>query len=167
MRFLFLVTTQRDSIVFANMKSIVRMDRAFRLTLTVLLLFFIASSARAGSIYTPPSGSPERTAIMNGLRPIVENDMGKPIEFVVGSLKVCDGFAFVNVTPQRPGGRAISLRETTYADSADTMDGVVTYALLQKHGDRWAVLTYVVGPTDLAWSTWADDFGAPKSLFGF
>lgn len=143
------------------------MNRGIRLTVAVFLVFFAVSDVTAGSVYTPPPGSPERTAIMNGLRPIVENDMGKPIEFVVGSLEVCDGFAFVHVTPQRPGGRAISLRETTYAESADTMDGVETYALLQKHGARWAVLTYVVGPTDLAWSSWADDFGAPKSLFGF
>lgn len=59
-------------------------------------------------VVTPPAGSPERKAIMDGLRPIFEKAFGKPIEFQVNTLRVAAGFAWVVVHPQRPNGSPIS-----------------------------------------------------------
>ena len=133
--------------------------------LTTLVALAAPLLVTAEPVRTPAPGTTERAAIMNGLRPLIENDMGKPIEFVVGSIKVADGFAFIRVTPQRPGGGAIAIRETIYSADAEMMGGLVTYALLQQRGSAWSVLSYVVGPTDVAWTPWADQFGAPQSIF--
>ena len=62
-------------------------------------------------VVTPPPGSPERKAIMDGLRPTFEKAFGKPVEFKVESLRVAAGFAWVEVHPQRPNGKQISKTE--------------------------------------------------------
>ena len=41
------------------------------------------SSPAFAQVTTPPRGSPLRAAILDGLRPMVEAEVGKPVEFVV------------------------------------------------------------------------------------
>lgn len=59
-------------------------------------------------VTTPKTGSPERKAILDALRPSFEAELKAPIEFKVGTMKMAAGFAWVVVHPQRPGGREIS-----------------------------------------------------------
>ena len=47
------------------------------------------------------------------------------------------------------------------------MDGLTIYALLRKTGNGWSVLAYVIGPTDLAYEPWPEEYGAPRSIFGW
>ena len=61
------------------------------------------------------------------------------------------GWAFVNGNPQRPGGVKIDPFRTTFASQAEYMDGLSTYALLRFQYDRWNLVDFVVGPTDVFW----------------
>lgn len=118
--------------------------------ITIVLLFSIPG-ATAQAVYEPGRGSPERKAILDTVRPLVEARLGPPVEFVVGWMRAGFGWAFVQVNPQRPGGGAIDLRNTVYAGQRDFMDGLTTYALLFYQYDRWNLVDFVVGPTDVFW----------------
>ncbi|MBO6512213.1 MAG: hypothetical protein JJ866_15480 [Roseibium sp.] len=82
---------------------------------------------------------------------MMEARLGPPVEFVVDWMRSGNGWAFVQVSPQRPGGGRIDLSRTTYAMQAEYMDGVSTFALLRYQYDRWNLIDYAVGPTDVFW----------------
>jgi hypothetical protein len=67
----------------------------------------VAPKVPMRDVVTPPTGSPERAAIMDALRPRYEELFGKPIVFKVPTLRVAAGFAYVVVHPQRPNGSPI------------------------------------------------------------
>lgn len=109
------------------------------------------SPAHAQAVYEPARGTAERKQILNAIRPMMEARLGPPVEFVVDWMRSGNGWAFVQVSPQRPGGGRIDLSRTTYAMQAEYMDGVSTFALLRYQYDRWNLIDYAVGPTDVFW----------------
>lgn len=119
--------------------------------LSIFLLLASPVSAFAQAVHEPARGTAERSEILNALRPMVEARVGPPVEFVVDWMRSGSGWAFVQVSPQRPGGGTINLFQTTYANQADYMDGIVTYALLRFQYDRWNLIDFAVGPTDVFW----------------
>ena len=129
------------------------------------MLFFAAAAAlllaapvAADTAFSsPPQGSPERKAILDALRPSVELALGKPVEFVVEEIRQGGGWAFVRVTPQRPGGGAIR-------NPNEEADGVHAEAVLRLQDGRWAVAEHGIGSTDVWWVSWCDR--APKGLLG-
>lgn len=92
-------------------------------------------------VVTPQQGSPERKAILDGLRPTFEQAFGKPIEFRVSSLRVAAGFAWVVVHPQRPNGVPISKAQWDKAVGPCDQDpaGVVAQFWMRKRNDGWHV----------------------------
>lgn len=153
-----------------------------RWILVVLFLLptaVIAATGKGGPLVVPAAkvatagveeigrGDSRRQAILDALRIPVSGELGAPIEFVVETLRVDGAFAFAEVSAQRPGGEAIDISRTRYAEAeAEGMFGGPTvYALLQQSAGAWMVLTYVIGPTDVAWEPWSADYGAPAALF--
>lgn len=130
----------------------------------LMLMLVIIDIARAGDIVTPARGSETRREILDAVRPVVEAQLHKPIQFVVNRMAVSKGWAFVALMPQRPGGKAIDISRTRLADE-EFLDGVSTYALLKWDYGRWNLITSVIGPTDVAWAAWPKYFGAPKGIF--
>ena len=122
---------------------------AFSLVIALLLTSSLAASAQ--SVYEPQRGTPDRSGILNAVRPMLEARVGPPVEFVVDWMRAGEGWAFVQLSPQRPGGGAIDLRTTTYAPQAEYMDGIGTYVLLRYQYDRWNLVDFAVGPTDAFW----------------
>lgn len=92
-------------------------------------------------VVTPPSGSPERKAIMDGLRPTFEKVFGSPVEFKVESLRVAAGSAWVVVHPQRLNGKQISKAEWDKAvgPCEQKLTTVVAQFWMRKRGDGWHV----------------------------
>lgn len=83
-------------------------------------------------------------------------------------MRVQDGWAFVVARPQTPTGRSIDFSKTRHAErqAAGILDGDTLYALLKARGGTWSVLDYAIGPTDVTYAGWPDEFGAPPGLFG-
>ncbi|MCA1299964.1 hypothetical protein [Stappia indica] len=124
--------------------------RLFLIVAAALLLLGTATFAHAA--YEPPRGSKERKDLMNAIRPLIETRVGAPVEFVVNRLRVSGPWAFAIVSPQRPGGRPIDLSRTLMRDRAEYMDGGLrTYVLLTKAYNRWNIVDYAIGPTDVFW----------------
>lgn len=110
------------------------------------------ADVRAGDV-----SAQERRAILDALRPSIETALGPPIQFVVKELRVDGGYAYVNVNPQRPNGVAIKIQRPDWMNAyAD--------AVLEKKGDKWSVLEYRVGATDV----WQCKFAGtvPKYVLG-
>jgi len=119
--------------------------------LSIFLILASSLTVSAQAVHEPARGTAERSEILNALRPMLEARVGPPVEFVVDWMRSGNGWAFVQVSPQRPGGGAIDLYRTTYANQAEYMDGIVTFALLRFQYDRWNLIDFAVGPTDVFW----------------
>ncbi|WP_439530799.1 hypothetical protein [Pannonibacter sp.] len=115
-----------------------------------LTLAFVQPSLAAGA-YEPPRGSAERAAINDAVRPMMEARLGAPVEFVVERMQVANGWAFVILLPQRPGGKAIDLSQTMLADLAEISGDASLYALLREANGRWNIIDFAIGPTDAFW----------------
>lgn len=113
-------------------------------------------------------GDPLRPIVLNALRPAIVADLGQPVMFVVQTLKAQGDWAFVAARPQRPDGREIDFRQTRYRERIenDVFGGPILYALMQRRDQRWVVTTFVIGPTDVAYAGWPEEFGAPSDLLG-
>lgn len=89
---------------------------------TLLVLPFAVMAACSGTALAqafrePAKGSAERSAILDTLRPAVEEEMRGPVEFVVTTIRVSPNWAFVQVEPQRPGGGAIDPEKTGFGEN--------------------------------------------------
>lgn len=122
-----------------------------QILLGAIFVLIATLGASAQAVHEPARGSAERSEILNAVRPLVEARVGPPVEFAVNWMRAGDSWAFVQLGPQRPGGGAIDIARTTYAQNAEYMDGLVTFALLRRQYDRWNLVDFAVGPTDAFW----------------
>ena len=141
------------------------MKRMGRPLMTCLILLAAVQAAAAQAI-TPEAGTPLRKAVLDGLRPMIEAEVGAPVEFVVVKMRVLDGWAFVMVVPQRPGGGAIDYSVTRYSEVAktDAFDEQAI-ALLRVSPSGWLVYQYVLGATDVPWLEWKLYYPVPRDVF--
>lgn len=116
----------------------------------------VHGAAGAADWSVPPRGSPERTDILDALRPLADWSFGKPVEFVVDELRVSGGVAFVVVTAQRPGGGGIDVAAspmvTRDGEEPALIDGPRIEALMQRSGRMWVPVHAAVGSTDVWYS---------------
>lgn len=138
------------------------------LCLPLLLVLACAGAFAQGQPYTPPPGSVERQMILSALRPVIEKELKQEVIFRVDQLKVLQGWAFMMLAPQRPDGGPVDLSETRYreADEAGAFDNSVI-ALMRWQGNRWRVVQYVIGATDVPYEGWPRRYRAPRAIFGF
>lgn len=123
--------------------------------------------ATAQAVVQPPRGSTLRKDILDGVRSVFEVETNGEVEFVVRRLNVLSGWAFGDVTLQRPGGRPIDWKRTKFAEAhADgAFDPAGSFFLARRTNQGWRVITFAVGPTDIAWDTWDKEYGAPRAVF--
>ncbi len=150
------------------------MMRLFRMGLCIAAMASfgmttVLSSKARDEVYTPPNGSPERRGILSAVRPRVEKDLGAPIEFVVGTLRVSGDHAFVTLQPQRPGGGQIVPENTPIGRQMIRDEGNIylfdcchTEALLSRKRGVWRVDEIGVGATDVWWQGLCES--RPKGL---
>lgn len=140
-------------------------------TLATALLIAAAAltslPASAGNVFTPERGTFLRKQLLDIVRPRIQADLNTRVQFVVSTMKVGGGCAFLAITPQHTNGRPIDINKTRYAADADMMDGLITYSLLKNTSGRWREVAYVTGPTDVAYEPWPAKYGCPRAVFGF
>lgn len=137
---------------------------------TFLLCTFLMLSGYIIQAQTDLShtNKPLRTLLLNTLRVPIEKELKQPVRFVVGVLKVEGEYAFFRGNTKDALGKDIDFSKTTYRELLEQgfFDGDATAALLKKVNGKWSVMTYVIGPTDVAWANWSDEYHAPAVLFG-
>ena len=122
------------------------------------MTFLLASLALAASYAVPPPGSHLRKAVLDGLRPAVEKQLGPGVEFNVAQIRVQGDWAFVVADPQRKGGKPID-GWRIFGEQFGNMDGLRIDAVLRKRGGRWTVVDHAIGATDV----WYCEVG-PRSI---
>ena len=73
----------------------------------------------------------------------MEWELGGSVEFVVNDLRVYDGLAYFNLSPQRPGGGKIVPPSGAYYDNVD-ITGFAAY-----WRGYWWNMDVVIGATDV------------------
>jgi hypothetical protein len=125
-----------------------------------------AESGAQGQPHTPAPQTAERKAIADALREPVQAKLKKSVVFKIDHLKVQDGWAFLRGVPQRPDGKPLDYSDTPYRRQIELGafdDGIS--ALLKKEGDKWVVVTYDIGATDVVYLDWAEKYKAPPAIF--
>jgi hypothetical protein len=141
---------------------------AMHSTFFILVTALVSPAVEVKNLDKPKPGVKERTEILNALRPVVEKDLGQKVLFQVERLRSNGEWALFFGRPLRPDGKAIDFTKTHYKEAMDmgVFDGDSTQALLQLKKGKWTVRTFVIGPTDVAWSGWmAEPYFAPKEIF--
>lgn len=131
----------------------------------LLFLGIFVPASHGQAIYTPPTGSDERKAIMDALRPACEADLHQHVIFKVELLKVSGQWAAARVTPLQPNGSPINYLKTKYRE--DVENGAFDSggeALLQFHKGAWHLLKWRFGATDTELPEWIEKYGAPTGL---
>lgn len=111
---------------------------------------------------------PERTNILNALRKPIEKELHLEVKFVVEELNIEHNMAFFRGQVKNKLGKDIDFTKTVYNKNIEEgfFDGDGTTALLKKVKGVWKVITYVIGPTDVAWADWPDKYKVSKKLCG-
>lgn len=117
-----------------------------------------AADSPENSIRLHRSEGGERRQILDALRPAVEAEMKVPVEFVVETFRVSNGWAFVVANPQRKGGEPLD-GAAIFGDQFDNMDGLRVDAVLRRQNGGWTLVEKAIGATDV----WYCDVG-PRSL---
>jgi len=119
-----------------------------------------------GRAQTQPVSQTERREILHAARAAAMRDLGKPVRFVVQNLNAENEWAFLYARMVDPNGAPLSYEGTPFAAAAQHGLKSGSYAALLRKSERgWHVLIHVVGPTDVAWVGWGQQFGAPNALF--
>lgn len=116
--------------------------------------------------HTPAPQTAERKAIADALRAPVEKRLKKSVVFKIEHLKVQDGWAFLKGVPQRPDGKPMDYSDTSYRRQKELgmFDDQIS-ALLKREGEKWVVVTYDIGATDVVYLDWAEKYKAPPAIF--
>jgi hypothetical protein len=139
--------------------------RAFLAIAAVLAAIITTAPAAAqtgpvNASAAPATGTAQRRAILDALRPAVERRLGPGVEFVVTQMRVRSGWAFVMADPQRRGGRPIDGRRY-FGEDFDNMDGLTVTALL-RFNRGWTLVDHAIGATD----AWYCDGGPSRVVTG-
>lgn len=119
-------------------------------------------------------GDPVREAVLRAATAPLDEVFGDRVQVVVNTLTRVGPWVFLQGRMHGPDGGRPNLAGTSYA--ARQADGVVSdvyVALLHKEANAvadarsWRLIANAIGPTDVAWLTWPDEFEVPRALFGF
>lgn len=147
----------RDASHLMYRRSIRSVRKSIIIAFTCIMLADGFPALAAGSSYTPPQGSHERRAIMDALRPSVENEYKPPVMFKVDSLRVVQNWASAHVSVLRPNGRPIQ------AMLAGGYGPAYVMAVLAKgRTGSWRIVRIWFNPSDVAECELEDV--APKGL---
>lgn len=141
--------------------------QGLRVAVALVAMAAGASTSLAAPVDVPKS-DPLRQVLLDAMRPAVEDDVGVPVQFVVQTLRVEDGWAYFAGTPQQKNGQPIDFEQTHYAEAIEEgfFDGPFLQVLLEAEGDDWIVVGYDIGATDVVAASWPDDYGAPCAVVG-
>lgn len=120
----------------------------------------------AADLYQPQAGSAERRAIMDAARVPIQGAVGVPVVFVVDVLNSDGTWAYLQAVPHNPDGSPIDWSRTHLAqDMANGWISDIAMVLLRNDGGGWRVEAWVMGPTDVHWLGWVEDYGFPERFF--
>ena len=137
-----------------------RLRTRFFLLLTLLTPYICEADV-------PSSNSPDHKAV-EAAQANAARELGKPVQLAIKTFNTEQGWAFIHATMLGADGQPFSYAGTEFAQAAEAGIKSTSYAaLLQRtHDGKWHIVVERIGPTDLAWADWSQQYGAPPTLFG-
>ena len=129
----------------------------------------LALAAQAqDKLISPGQGTPERKAILDGVRPVVEQKLKGEVVFAVNDIRAYKNWAFVMADPQRKDGKRFDIVKLFGKETSQMMDGLKVTAVLQRRGADWVLVEHMIGATDVWWTSYCDDKTrkVPKEVLG-
>jgi len=119
-------------------------------------------------LISPGQGTPERKAILDGVRGVVEQKLKGEVVFAVNDIRAYKNWAFVMADPQRKDGKKFDIVKLFGKETSQQMDGLKVSAVLQRKGTEWVLVQHMIGATDVWWSEYCDDKARkiPKEVLG-
>lgn len=117
-------------------------------------------------VMAPAPGSALYQTLVDTARATLEPELGQSIGIAVDDLRTYGGWAYLDGVPTRPDGSVFDWNASPFARAwqADAMsDEVMVFMALEAGG--WRVVDHVIGPTDVYWVSWMQDYGLPDTLF--
>lgn len=115
----------------------------------------------------PEKGTRLRAELMNTARPTFEREIGGSVVFSTKRLAVYGDWAFADVHPLRANGAEIDWSRTKFAaaQKQGMFEADTSFFLLKRVGGKWTVAEAAIGPTDVAWDGWRQQYKLPSALF--
>lgn len=108
----------------------------------------------------------DRAAIAAVAGKAAETEIGKPLKLDIRSLRTQNGWAFLFSNMVNEHGQPLNLQDTRFAGAATEGQASRVYcALLKRLGDSWRIVASCIAVTDVAWTNWAEKYGAPPEIF--
>ncbi len=114
-----------------------------------------------------PADSEEHDRIVQtALAPALE-ELGTPASLAIGRLQMIEDWVFLLSELRAPGGGPFDFSDTRLADQAAAGSRSPVYvALLRRQADdSWQIVARSLGPGDVIWESWSQEYGAPPNLF--
>lgn len=128
----------------------------------IALTMMISVAAPIAAVARPVTAEGAlRKELLDTLRKDVVKELGAPIVFVVEKAVVEGDWAFVLATPWRTPEVPVDWEKTICSGDVSHLVG----ALLKRENGIWTVKSTALCPTDVAWETWPQDYGAPAAIF--
>lgn len=133
----------------------------------ILLGMILMNSSHArDDIHTPAAGTEERQRVLDTVRAPLQQKLGQDVRFVVEQIRVGPEWGFLYAHMQDADGGTLDYSRTSLADAAK--QGYVSpdyVALLQRVDGHWKLRADAIGPTDMVWLAWPQQYGVPTALF--
>lgn len=120
-------------------------------------------SITTGAAATPAD---DRRLLLDAARKPAETVLARKVWLKEKSVRTSGDWAFVLAELQGADGRPIDYHGTPKAQQAEAGFLSKDYvALLRRQDGKWRVVKDAIGPTDVVWEGWSQEFGAPADLF--
>ena len=135
-----------------------------------LLLGLLSSSFLASAqvkVSHPGPGTPERIAVLDGMRSKTQADLKIPeVQYVVNTINVTNDWAYVLVAAKRKDGKPINAKAVcAYEIHGDECITKIE-AVLRNVNGNWKLEEYFGGATDLWQMGYCDKKNFPIEIFG-
>lgn len=141
-----------------------------------LMITVLALTAACAPAPAPPAApaaeaaaTESTAAILSALTPIIAAEIGQGVLLEPEQVNQQGQWAWVWAQPRQLDGASIDWSKTALASryengAMDEAGGA--YALMKQEAGEWRALAHVIAPTDVAWATWAEEYGAPAEIMG-
>ena len=128
----------------------------------------LKEEAKTSQLIKPARGSKLRKDLVNALRVPVQKELKQRIIFRISDIRVIGDWAFIGGEPLTPKGRQPDYSKTIHKD--DVEDGIFdnnVFGLLKRKGDKWEVVSHLIGCTDVCYLGWVEEYKISKELLPF
>ena len=135
--------------------------------MTGLMIAMSCSGVRAQDVAKDSAATaPAHRDVLDAARAKAQQQLGKPVRFDLKQFQLSGDWAFVHAGMLDTNGQPISYAGTRFAEADSHGQKSSNYdALLHHAKGRWSVRVDSVGATDVPWTNWSHDYGAPAKLF--